>query len=87
MKVFSHSKDNRTRRHEVTLLKDKCRLDIKKYSFSQRSVNEFNKLSTDCVTANSVNMFKSKVDTYLRLTHRLKLYTPMDSVSICHLGL
>ena len=27
---------------------------------------EWNKLSTDCVTASSVNMFKNKVDTYLR---------------------
>ena len=30
------------------------------------SINEWNKLSTDCVTASSVNMFKNKVDTYLR---------------------
>ena len=28
-------------------------------------VNVWNKLSTDCVTASSVNMFKNKVDTYL----------------------
>ena len=30
------------------------------------SLYEWNKLSTDCVTASSVNMFKNKVDTYLR---------------------
>ena len=41
-------------------------LDIRKHSFSQRAINEWNKLSTDCVTASSVNMFKNKVDTYLR---------------------
>ena len=63
---FSLKKDNRTRGHEVTLAKDQCRLDIRKYSFSQRTINEWNKLSTDCVTASSVNMFKNKVDTYLR---------------------
>ena len=63
---ISHKKDNRTRGHEVTLLKDQCRLDVRKYSFSQRTINEWNKLSTDCVTASSVNMFKNKVDTYLR---------------------
>ena len=33
---------------------------------TQRIINEWNKLSTDCVTASSVNMFKNKVDTYLR---------------------
>ena len=61
---FSLKKDRRTRGHEVKLVKDQCRLDIRKYS--QRTVNEWNKLSMDCITANSVNMFKNKLDTYLR---------------------
>ena len=60
---FSLKKDSRTRGHEVKLIKDQCRLDIRKHSFSQRTINEWNKLSTDCVTASSVNMFKNKVDT------------------------
>ena len=59
---FSLKKDSRTRGHEVKLVKDQCRLDI---SFSQRTINEWNKLST-IVTATSVNMFKNKVDTYIR---------------------
>ena len=63
---FSLKKDSRTRGHEVKLVKDQCRLDIRKHSFSQRTINEWNKLSTYCVTASSVNMFKNKVDTYLR---------------------
>ena len=63
---FSLKKDSRTRGHEEKLIKDQCRLDIRKHSFSQRTINEWNKLSTDCVTASSVNMFKNKVDTYLR---------------------
>ena len=63
---FSLKKDSRTRGHEVKLVKDKCRLDIRKYSFSQRTVNEWNKLSMDCITASNVNMFKNKLDTYLR---------------------
>ena len=63
---FSLKKDSRNRGHEVKLVKDQCRLDIRKHSFSQWTINEWNKLSTDCVTASSVNMFKNKVDTYLR---------------------
>ena len=35
-------------------MKDQCRLDIKKYSFSQRTINEWNKFSTDCVNANAL---------------------------------
>ena len=60
--LFSHSRKIEL---EVTLVKDQCKLDIRKYSFSQRTINEWNELSTDCVTASSVNMFKKKVDTYL----------------------
>ena len=61
---FSLKKDSKTRRHEVTLVNDQCRLDIRKYSFSQRAINEWNELSTYCVTASS--MFTNKVDTYIR---------------------
>ena len=63
---FSPKKGSRTRGHKITIAKDQCRLDIRKYSFSQRTMIEWNKLSADCVTASSVNMFKNKVDTYLR---------------------
>ena len=41
-------------------------MDIRKYLLSHRTTNEWNNLSTDCVTASTVNMFKNKVDTYLR---------------------
>ena len=51
---FSLKQDSRTRGHEVKLVKDQCRLDIRKYSFSQRTINEWNTLSTDCITARSV---------------------------------
>ena len=47
-------------------MKDQCRSDIRKYLFSQRSIYEWNTLTTDCATASSVKMFKNKVDTYLR---------------------
>ena len=60
---FSLKKDSRTRGHDVKLVKDQCRFDIRKYSFSQRTINEWNKLSTDCITASSVNMFRNRVDT------------------------
>ena len=56
--VFSLKKDSRTRGHEEELVKEQNRLDIRKYSFSQRTVNEWIELSTDCITASSVNMLK-----------------------------
>ena len=52
-----------TRGHGVTIAKKQC---IRKFSFSQRTVNEWNRLSANCVGASSVNVFKNKIDLYLR---------------------
>ena len=38
---------------------------MRKYSFSQRVINEWDKLPNDCVNASSVNMFKNRIDRYL----------------------
>ena len=65
---FTVKEERRTRGHGVTLAKKQCRLDIRKFSFSQRTVNEWNRLSADCVGASSVNIFKNKIDIYLRRT-------------------
>ena len=54
-----------TRGQNYTLVKKQSRLDVRKYSFSQRTINVWNNLSTDCVLACSVNMFKNKIDKYL----------------------
>ena len=54
---FSVKEERRTRGHGITLAKKQCRLDIRKKLFSQRTVNEWNRLSADCVGASSVNMF------------------------------
>ena len=64
--LLSLKKDRRTRGHEVTLMNGQHRLYIRKYSFSQRTIREWNKLSTYCVNASSVNMLKKKIDKYIR---------------------
>ena len=63
--VFFKLKDgSRTRGHKAALVKEQCRLDMRKYSFSQRVINEWNKLPNDCVNTSSVNMFKNRIDRY-----------------------
>ena len=57
---------NACRGHGVVLAKKQCRLDIRQFSFSQRTVNDWNRLSADCVGDSSVNVFKNKIDIYLR---------------------
>ena len=53
---LSIKEERRTRGHGVTLAKQQCRLDIRKFSIPQRTVNEWNILSADCVGASSVNV-------------------------------
>ena len=47
------------------MFRGQSRLDVRKFSFSQRTINEWNNLSEECVHASSVNMFKNRIDKYL----------------------
>ena len=63
--MFFKLQSSRTRGHKAALVKEQCRLDLRKYSFSQRVINEWNKLPNDCVNASSVNMLKNRIDRYM----------------------
>ena len=63
--LFSIKQRIITRGHNFTLVKKQSRLDVRKFSFSQRTINVWNKLSTESVHASSVNMFKNKIDKHL----------------------
>ena len=54
-----------TRGHNFMLVKKQSRWDVRKFSFSQRTINVWHKLSAKCVHASSVNMFKNIIDKYL----------------------
>ena len=61
---IKESKINRG--HNFTLVKKQSRLDVRKFSFSQRTINVWNKLSAECVHASIVNiMFMNRIDKYL----------------------
>ena len=64
--IFFKIKESKiTRGQNFTLVKEQSRLVLRKYSFSQRTINAWNTLSTDCVQAGSVNMFRNRIDKYL----------------------
>ena len=64
--IFFEIKENKiTRGHNFTLVKKQSRLDVRKFSFSRRSINVWNKLSSECIHASSVNVFKNRIDKYL----------------------
>ena len=53
--LFFEIKESKiTRGHNFTLLKKQSRLDVRKFSFSQRTSNVWNKLSEECVHASTV---------------------------------
>jgi ribonucleases P/MRP protein subunit RPP40 len=65
-KFFEISKSHRTRGHNCRLVKNRSKLDVRKYFFSQRVVNSWNKLPQEVVDATSLNSFKNKLDKFDR---------------------
>src|SRR6266536_4144867 len=55
---------NKLRGHDLKLYKRHCRLDIRKYFFTQRIVTAWNNLPADIVACNTVNTFKNRLDTF-----------------------
>ena len=89
---FKYRTDNGTRGHSWALAKERCKLDIRKYAFSQRTINEWNRLPGECVNATSVNMFKNKIDNYFKTClvvgyeYNRTLDKPVASLSCAILG-
>ena len=54
---FEISEEKRTRGHSRKLVKNRCRLDLRKQFFSERVVSTWNGLGEDVVSAGSVNIF------------------------------
>ena len=52
------------RRQSIKLSKQRASLDVRKFIFSQRVVNEWNLLSQEVVVATSVNQLKNRLDMY-----------------------
>ena len=48
--------------HSLTILKQHCRLNVRKYFFTHRVVDTWNKLSEDTVNSKTVNSFKNQID-------------------------
>ena len=60
--LFRVDNSERTRGHSMKLMKESFRMDVRKYLFSQRVLNKWNRLSGDVVKAGTVNTFKRKLE-------------------------
>ena len=54
------------RGHSLTILKQHCRLNVRKYFFTHRVVDTWNKLSEATVNSKTVNNFKNQIDPWFK---------------------
>ena len=58
--------DTGRRGHSLTILKQHCRLNVRKYFFTHRVVDTWNKMSEDTVYSKTVNIFKNQIDPWFK---------------------
>ena len=65
-KFFKMSSSKQLTGHSLKLYKPSFRLDIRKYSFSQRVINEWNLLPDELMECTTVNNFKKRLITFAK---------------------
>ena len=63
--LFKLKEGSTTRGHKAALVKEQCWFDMRKNSFSQRTINEWDKLFNDCLNGSSVIIFKNETDRHI----------------------
>ena len=61
---FELAENSRTRGHKFKIIKFRSKLEVRRNFFSQRVVNKWNELPQYVVEAESVNIFKNRLDIY-----------------------
>ena len=73
--IFERNTSTRTRGHNLKLTKQRVKTDIRKFTFSQRVVNQWNALTSDAIESKTINEFKGHLRRLLPRTtgdkHRL----------------
>ena len=54
-----------TRSHSLKLVKPRCRLEVRKYSFAHRVIDIWNSLDDNTIACDSLNGFKNRIDKFL----------------------
>ena len=59
---FKQMHSRNTRGHNMKLFKERSHSELRKQSFSQRIINDWNSLTESIVSAESINSFKARLD-------------------------
>jgi len=60
--LFTISNITNTSGHSAKIIKNRCRLELRRYFFSERVVDRWNSLPRDVINADSLNAFKGGLD-------------------------
>ena len=58
----SHERDHVFRGHKFNIFKERCKKDIRRYSFKGRVTDQWNNLPDKIVESPSLNVFKNRLD-------------------------
>ena len=64
-KIFTLRNDSRTRGNDKTVRMPQYNSDPKRHSFAYRGINEWNTLPNIIVNAETLNIFKTRIDSFL----------------------
>ena len=59
---FKLNSTRRTRGHHMKIVKQRCRMDIRKYFISKRVVDHWNELDKETINTKIINSFKKALD-------------------------
>jgi hypothetical protein len=63
---FFRDQCTKTRGHSMKLYKERVNMDVLKFSFGNRVIDQWNKLPEEVINTNSINSFKNRIDNYIR---------------------
>ena len=63
---FELNNSDRCRGHKLKLKKPKSRLNIRKFSFAHRVIDEWNRLPGEVIESRTLNQFKAGIDRYFK---------------------
>ena len=59
-------KETQTRGHDLKIYKQHTRLNVRKYFFTERIINDWNKLPTEAIKAKNINAFKNIIKNFIQ---------------------
>ena len=64
--MFELCENTITRGHSLKIVKHRCRLDIRKYFYTNRVIDVWNSLPEEVVRSKTVNSFKNRIDKHFK---------------------